>query len=80
MTYLFLGMGFVIGGMLPMDVGVFEYFATMALATATPSAAGLEADAAGFELILPLARWRGYGGDLDNAAIIRQLRRLKSPT
>ena len=27
------------------------------------------ADAAGFELILPLARWRGYGGSIDNAAL-----------
>ena len=26
------------------------------------------ADASGIELILPLARWRGYGGELDNAA------------
>lgn len=27
------------------------------------------ADEAGFELILPLARWRGYGGEIDNAAL-----------
>jgi len=26
------------------------------------------ADDAGFEMILPLARWRGYGGEIDNAA------------
>ncbi len=26
------------------------------------------ADEAGFEMILPLARWRGYGGSIDNAA------------
>jgi hypothetical protein len=26
------------------------------------------ADDAGFEMILPLARWRGYGGQIDNAA------------
>jgi FMNH2-dependent dimethyl sulfone monooxygenase len=26
------------------------------------------ADEAGFEMILPLARWRGYGGQVDNAA------------
>ena len=40
MTYLPLGMGLVIGGMLPIDVGPFEYLATIALATVTPSAAG----------------------------------------
>lgn len=27
------------------------------------------ADAAGFELNLPLARWKGYGGSIDNAAL-----------
>jgi FMNH2-dependent dimethyl sulfone monooxygenase len=27
------------------------------------------ADQAGFELILPVARWRGYGGKIDNAAL-----------
>src|SRR5262245_41811906 len=26
------------------------------------------ADRARFELVLPLARWRGYGGEIDNAA------------
>lgn len=31
-------------------------------------AAAQMADRAGFELILPLARWRGYGGEFDNAA------------
>lgn len=30
--------------------------------------AAVMADAAGLELILPLARWRGYGGRMDNAA------------
>jgi FMNH2-dependent dimethyl sulfone monooxygenase len=28
-------------------------------------AAAQTADLAGFELILPLARWRGYGGEID---------------
>lgn len=32
-------------------------------------AAAQLADDAGFELILPLARWRGYGGEIDNAAL-----------
>ena len=32
-------------------------------------AAAKLADDAGFELILPLARWRGYGGSMDNAAL-----------
>jgi alkanesulfonate monooxygenase SsuD/methylene tetrahydromethanopterin reductase-like flavin-dependent oxidoreductase (luciferase family) len=31
-------------------------------------AAAQAADLARFELILPLARWRGYGGEIDNAA------------
>ena len=32
-------------------------------------AAAQMADNAGFELILPLARWKGYGGEIDNAAL-----------
>jgi dimethylsulfone monooxygenase len=32
------------------------------------AAAAQMADRAGFEMILPLARWRGYGGEMNNAA------------